>query len=204
MSVAASSGGPAGSAPQVAPHNYYRHINQHRFTTELEFLSSLSSPAYIAHLYGQGHLSDPAFIRYLAYLYATWSQPRYVRFVRYPNALLFCKALARSPAFRAVVGTEGWEHTVTNEILAIWSQRGVENSDDDKDDEGADDEEVAGGSVRDEGNSSESKEQQREEDKEDKHATSTSGADRSGIERALRNETGLIPLIKEEESNANG
>lgn len=126
---------------EIKPHAYYRHLNQHRFSVELEFLSSLASPAYITYLHNQGHLTDSAFIRYLAYLYTTWSQPRYVRFLRFPNALIFCRALAQSPAFRAVVGQDGWEETVTKEVLAHWTSgngRAIANTDDGQVDDGAD------------------------------------------------------------------
>lgn len=102
--------------------DYYHFVNQHRFTVELEFVSSLASPAYLAHLSSQGYLQDARFIRYLAYLHQTWSQPRYASFLRFPNALLFCKALAQSPTFRSIVGTDGWEQGITKDILLEWSR----------------------------------------------------------------------------------
>ena len=106
---------------QPTPAAYYRHLNQHKFTIELELLSSLASPAYLTNLYTQGVLNDAAFIRYLAHLIKNWSAPQYVRFIRFPMALTFGRALCQSSAFRQIVGTDGWEHQVTHEMIAAWA-----------------------------------------------------------------------------------
>lgn len=106
---------------QPTPSGYYRHLNQHKFTVELELLSSLASPAYLTNIYTQGLLNDAAFIRYLAHLIKTWSAPQYVRFIRFPMALTFGRALCQSSAFRQIVGTDGWEHQVTHEMIAAWA-----------------------------------------------------------------------------------
>lgn len=106
---------------EPTPHAYYRHLNQHQFTVELELLSSLASPSYLTNLHALGHLHDPAFLRYLAHLLSTWSTPRFVRFVRFPQALVFGRALVRSPVFRQMVGSDGWEHEVTHELVAAWA-----------------------------------------------------------------------------------
>lgn len=112
--------GQAPTAPPT-PAAYYRHTNQQRFTIELEFLSSLSSPAYLTHLHAMGHFHSPSFLRYLAYLHQTWSQPRYIKYLRYPNAILLCKALVDSPTFRETIGRDGWEAEMTKQIVRQWA-----------------------------------------------------------------------------------
>lgn len=119
---------PRSSDQPTTPADYFRHLNQHKFTVELEFLSSLASPAYLSHLNAQGHLHDPAFLRYLAHLLKTWSEPSYVRFLRFPNALLFARAIVSSPAFRQAIGTDGWENEVSREIIADWARQAQTNS----------------------------------------------------------------------------
>ncbi|SCZ88868.1 BZ3500_MvSof-1268-A1-R1_Chr2-1g04694 [Microbotryum saponariae] len=60
--------------------------NQVRFETELEFVQALANPWYLHSLAQQGHLDDPTFLNYLAYL-AYFQRPRYARFVHYPLCL---------------------------------------------------------------------------------------------------------------------
>lgn len=104
-----------------SPETYYRQVNQQRFTIELEFLSSLSSPPYLTYLHSLGHFQSPSFIRYLAYLHQTWSQPKYVKYLRYPNAILLCKALVDSPGFRDTIGRDGWEGEMSKQIIKQWA-----------------------------------------------------------------------------------
>lgn len=106
---------------QPTPNAYYRHLNQHKFTVELELISSLASPAYLTNLHSQGLLKNAIFIRYLAHLIQIWSTPQYVRFVRFPMALTFGRALCQSSAFRQMIGSDGWEYQVTHEMIADWA-----------------------------------------------------------------------------------
>jgi mediator of RNA polymerase II transcription subunit 31 len=101
--------------------DYYRQVNQQRFRSELEFLSCLSSPAYLTYLHSLGHFQSPSFLRYLAYLHQTWSQPKYVKYLRYPNAIVFCKALVDSREFRHLVGRDGWEGEMSKQIVKQWA-----------------------------------------------------------------------------------
>jgi len=98
---------------------YNRAVNLHRFTADLELLSALASPAYLVHLAHTGCLHDAAFLRYLARLEATWRQPQYARFLRYPNAFFFLAALRR-PEFRNAVGSEEWAREAALMVNKTW------------------------------------------------------------------------------------
>lgn len=74
---------------------YYRARNQQLFSVQLDFVSALANPGYIAYLAQQGYLQDARFVRYLEHLHATWQTPEYARFVRYPYALYFQGASRR-------------------------------------------------------------------------------------------------------------
>lgn len=103
------------------PAAYYRLLNSQRFTIELEFLSALANPTYLVYLHSLNQFQSPSFIRYLAYLHQHWSQPNYSKFLRYPNALLICKALAENPEFRDMIAREGWEGEFTKQIIKQWA-----------------------------------------------------------------------------------
>lgn len=100
--------------------SYYRARNQQLFSAQLDFVSSLANPAYIAHLAQQGFLRDARFVRYLEHLDTTWHQPEYARFVRYPYALVFLAAL-QQPAFRIAAEREGWAAAARSQMLGHWS-----------------------------------------------------------------------------------
>ena len=87
-------------------------LPENRFELELEFIQALSSPAYIHFLATSRTLDDslsssssiPATHQqpqstlqqlqpFLHYLYNTYSQPEYARFLRYPHALFFLESL---------------------------------------------------------------------------------------------------------------
>lgn len=107
--------------PAATPATYYRRLNSQRFTIELEFLSSLASPSYLVHLHSQGYFQQASFIRYLAYLHQTWSQPNYIKYLRYPYAIVMCQALVENPDFRNIVGRDGWEAEVTKQMIRQWA-----------------------------------------------------------------------------------
>jgi mediator of RNA polymerase II transcription subunit 31 len=70
-----------------------------RFEVELEFVQCLANPDYIQHLSHQGTLEEPNFIKYLAYLHATWTQPDYSKFLTFPHCLAYLRLL-QEPTFR--------------------------------------------------------------------------------------------------------
>ncbi|KAL7580349.1 hypothetical protein ACA910_004378 [Epithemia clementina (nom. ined.)] len=79
-----------------------------RFELELEFVQSLASPAYWHFLATskteEGDrllLQDPAFLSFLKYLYATWSQPAYSAYLSYPHALYFLELVLEQPSVLA-------------------------------------------------------------------------------------------------------
>lgn len=109
------------SLSAATPSTYYRRLNSQRFTIELEFLSSLASPSYLVHLHSQGYFQQASFIRYLAYLHQTWSQPKYIRYLRYPYAIVMCQALVENPEFRNIVARDGWEAEVTKQMIRQWA-----------------------------------------------------------------------------------
>ncbi|MCJ1337837.1 hypothetical protein MMC09_003121 [Bachmanniomyces sp. S44760] len=73
-----------------------------RFELELEFIQLLSSPLYLSHLASTTKLltSSAPFIAYLSYLHATWTQPAYVRYLRYPRSTLRVLELLQQEGFR--------------------------------------------------------------------------------------------------------
>lgn len=99
---------------------FYRAHNQHVFSVQLEFICSLANPSYIVFLSQKGHLQDKRFLRYLKHLQATWKQPQYARFVRYPYGLYFLEALQR-PEFRVAVAVDGWEARAKSQIISHWA-----------------------------------------------------------------------------------
>jgi len=76
-----------------------------RFELELEFVQALASPAYLHFLAtsrddsdGSLLLQDPSFQAYVKYLFETWSQPEYARFLSFPHCLYFLELLIEKPA----------------------------------------------------------------------------------------------------------
>ncbi|OJD12981.1 hypothetical protein AJ78_06496 [Emergomyces pasteurianus Ep9510] len=105
------------------------HLENPRFTLELEFVLSLANPHYISHLaVTYPHLlgtsasssssssraaedgspftpsSDAqSFAAYLAYLYSYWKRPEYVQFLTHPGATLRALRLLQDESFRQAV-----------------------------------------------------------------------------------------------------
>jgi mediator of RNA polymerase II transcription subunit 31 len=77
-----------------------------RFELELEFVQALASPAYLHFLAtsrvddstGGLLLQDIAFQSYLKYLFQTWTNPAYSRYLSYPHCLYFLQLLIDKPA----------------------------------------------------------------------------------------------------------
>jgi mediator of RNA polymerase II transcription subunit 31 len=81
-------------------------LPEKRFELELEFVQALASPAYLHFLAtsrvddstGGLLLQDPAFQSYLKYLFQTWKDPAYSRYLSYPHCLYFLQLLIEKPA----------------------------------------------------------------------------------------------------------
>jgi mediator of RNA polymerase II transcription subunit 31 len=74
-------------------------LPKNRFELELEFLQCLASPAYL-HFLATSSTSDTLtteLLPFFKYLRRTYSQPEYVRYVRYPNAFYFLDLLIDRP-----------------------------------------------------------------------------------------------------------
>lgn len=125
----------ASTLPSLTPEQQYQHLTtSHTFTLQLEFLSSLSSPAYLHSLTlapsptQPAPLSQTTFLRYLKHIYDTWSQPQYARYLLYPNGLQFCKWLVTSREFREMVGSSEWENATTERLAQHWATWRRENA----------------------------------------------------------------------------
>lgn len=70
-------------------------LPKNRFELELEFLQCLASPAYLHFLATSTDMAE--LLPFLKYLRKTYSQPEYIRFVRYPNAFYFLDLLIDRP-----------------------------------------------------------------------------------------------------------
>ncbi|KAL9617070.1 MAG: hypothetical protein Q9160_008100 [Pyrenula sp. 1 TL-2023] len=120
--MAAQSTPPASPTPQTSSNLPPPAQNDPRFEMELEFVLSLSNPAYLSHLaLTYPHLLTPKsessarksssentlgdseadqFARYLAYLYAYWRTPEYSQYLTHPGATLRALELLQQDAFR--------------------------------------------------------------------------------------------------------
>jgi mediator of RNA polymerase II transcription subunit 31 len=102
------------TTPLAAPAAPAADLPENRFELELEFVQALASPAYLHFLAtsrtdgnagtgsgtGSGGLllQDPAFQSYLKYLFQTWTDPAYSRYISYPHGLYFLQLLIDKPA----------------------------------------------------------------------------------------------------------
>ena len=64
-----------------------------RFEVELEFVQCLANPQYLHHLAVQGPMDDSRFVKWLGYLWRTWSRPEYAKFITFPHALRYLQLL---------------------------------------------------------------------------------------------------------------
>ena len=74
-----------------------------RFELELEFVSLLANPIYLAHLAATKRLQEPEFVAYLRYLHAYWRQPEYARYLRYLGPTLRALEMLQEESFRAAI-----------------------------------------------------------------------------------------------------
>ena len=139
---------------QQQQHQYQELLDslpENRFELELEFIQALSSPAYIHFLATSRTLDDATISNssqsptsmatsqstfqqlqpFLHYLYNTYSQPEYARFLRYPHALYFLESLLiydenHPPRNRPEVGTTT---STATESTPLTSSSNIDSSD---------------------------------------------------------------------------
>lgn len=70
-----------------------------RFELELEFVSMLASPAYLAYLASVKILQQPTFVAYINYL-QYWTKEPYIQYLSYPGPTLRALELLQSEEFR--------------------------------------------------------------------------------------------------------
>ena len=95
-----------------------------RFVIELEFVQLLADPKYLQFLAKQAYLSQPAFLRYLAYLYATWTAPEYVTHLLYPHCLTYLRCILMDPQFRVAVLSDDFIESLRKQQIEAW-EKGV-------------------------------------------------------------------------------
>jgi len=108
-------------------------LPSNRFEIELEFVQALASPAYWHFLstwrdedvddVSPPLLQDPDFLAYLRYLYETWRQPEYARFLTYPHALYLIQLMLppSSPDSESPPSTEKVEGVSDADAMAATS-----------------------------------------------------------------------------------
>ena len=72
--------------------NIFICTNHCHTQTQLEFVQSLASPAYLHYLATSGILYQQSFLDYLRYL-RYWKQPQYAKYLLYPHCLYFLDLL---------------------------------------------------------------------------------------------------------------
>ncbi|GAA5949182.1 hypothetical protein JCM10213_008235 [Rhodosporidiobolus nylandii] len=116
----------AAPAPVAAPPTEQeRAANRARFETELEFVQCLANPFYLQSLAQQGLLESEPFLNYLTYL-LYFRQPRYSRFLQYPQCLHHLSLLtapgAAGESFRKALKEDGlMPQTLAGKQVAHWA-----------------------------------------------------------------------------------
>ena len=75
-------------------------------------MQCLGNPNYLNFLAQRGYFKDPAMINYLSYL-RYWSQPEYVKFIKFPVCLHFLELLQHE-AFRKEIANGAVSTTIAN------------------------------------------------------------------------------------------
>ena len=99
-----------------------------RFELELEFVQALANPSYAHFLALEGFLDDDRMIRFIHHL-QYFERPEYARFVLYPHALAFRRALT-SKAFRRAMANPRFARQCAETQRATWT-RGPGRGEDD-------------------------------------------------------------------------
>lgn len=90
--------------------------------SQLEFIQSLASPAYLHYLATSNYLTDPAFLAYLRYL-QYWRQPPYNRFLTYPHCLTFLDLLLTNETFRRELNSVQFRNFLHEQQFYSWQYR---------------------------------------------------------------------------------
>ena len=132
---------PPQSQPQIPSYDYSSLLSslpENRFELELEFIQALASPAYIHFLATSRTLDDTPQLSsaatasttsqstlqqlqpFLRYLYRTYSQPEYARFLRYPHALYFLESLIDTNSHDDTTDPHYYHDTTTTTAKKLW------------------------------------------------------------------------------------
>jgi mediator of RNA polymerase II transcription subunit 31 len=88
-----------------------------RFTLELEFVQLFADPSYVHFLARQAYLTKPAFIKYLEYLYDTWSTPAYVCHMLYPQCLASIRCILMDEDYRKAIMSSSYAELLKKEQI---------------------------------------------------------------------------------------
>ncbi len=90
-----------------AEKQYYDSLlpknREDQFYIDLEFIQNLCNARYLQYLSQQGYFQKPEFMKYLQYL-TYWKDPRYTKFILFPQCLVILDSLLEKDAFRFAVG----------------------------------------------------------------------------------------------------
>jgi mediator of RNA polymerase II transcription subunit 31 len=96
-----------------------------RWEIELEFVQSLCNIQYLNYLAQQGYLNDESFINYLEYL-NYWKQPKYAKFLVYPNCLHIL-TLLQHERFRMDIVNPDFRNNLMNDMVKRWQHVDVQD-----------------------------------------------------------------------------
>jgi len=91
-----------------------------RFEIEAEFVSLCADPAYLRFLGAQGYISKPAFLEWLHYIVATWSQPAYARHLLYPQGLAHLACVLRDGGVRDAIAMTAFPSAARSVEFESW------------------------------------------------------------------------------------
>ena len=84
----------------------YEEKERLRFQIELEFVQCLANPNYLNFLAQRGYFKEKCFVNYLKYLHGYWTQPAYVKFLKYPLCLHFLELLQHEDFRKEIVNAQ--------------------------------------------------------------------------------------------------
>ena len=89
-----------------AMYSDYEEKERLRFQIELEFVQCLANPNYLNFLAQRGYFKEKCFVNYLKYLHGYWTQPSYVKFLKYPLCLHFLELLQHEDFRKEIVNSQ--------------------------------------------------------------------------------------------------
>jgi len=93
--------------------------SEERFKIDLEFVQNLSNARYLQFLAQQGYFQREEFMEYLKYL-RYWKQPEYMRFLLFPQCLVYLDALIDNPKFKTDITFPQFVEFVHKQQGAHW------------------------------------------------------------------------------------